>query len=266
MVEVKGLEFSEWDSFVDESEQGTIFSKTDWFKLFDIPFRLYGVYRNNNLIGGSGCFNTCAPITQFQGVLIAPQTSKYVNQLSINNEVSTALIPYLPDEFACHYTFEDVRPFLWNGYQASVRYTYIVKPDWDNLEKDTRNEIKRANINVELSDDIELFDSLYDYTFSHKGLKRTASSELIFKVFNNPFTELWMASDKSAGAMLIKDSKRYYYILGASLSTGTSSKVLWEAIKDKKEVDLVGCNNFKINTFKKGFGGHLEPYYNVKRI
>jgi hypothetical protein len=266
MVEVKEIkDMGVWDAFVESSEQGTIFCTSKWLQLFDLDYHIYSVVRNGNIIGGAGNFTNPAPITQSQGVLVAPQVSKYVNQLSVNNEVATALIPYLPDEFACHYTFPDVRPFLWGGYQASVRYTYVVKPDWNELEKGTRNEINKTDVKVELSDDIELFDSLYDYTFTHKNLKRTASTKLILRLFNTPFAELYMASDQSAGVMLIHDSKRYYYILGASLSTGTSSKVLWEAIKDKKEVDMVGCNNQLIDRFKKGFGGRLYAYYNCKR-
>ena len=84
-------------------------------------------------------------------------------------------------------------------------------------------------------------------------------------MFKNLDSELWVASDNSAAVILINDEHRSYYILGASTGNSTSSSVLWEAIKDKQEVDLVGCNDKKIALFKKGFGGELKPYYRLFR-
>lgn len=255
-----------WDKFVESSPQEAIFCTSKWLELYDdAEYHIYGVYKGNNLVGGSACFDVPQPITPFQGILVVPLKAKYTTIMSLHNEVVTALLPYLPDEFACHYEFPDVRPFLWDGWQASVKYTYVVHPDWNEVEKDTRWEIKNANVEVLQSDDIELFNSLYDYTFTQKGLKRTASIELITKLFQTIPNKLYVSSDKSSAVMLIFDSKRAYYILGASTHQNTSSCVLWEAIRDLKEVDLVGCNVQKIDAFKRQFGGRLMPYYSLRR-
>jgi len=265
MGEIRPVAEVDWDSFVDKSENGTVFCKTQWIKLFEEP-KLYGYYKGDNLIGGT-CDTGLKPITPFQGILVnPPEGMKYHNVISLHNEVSEALMDVLPDQFYNHYTFTDMRPFQWANWGIKVKYTYVVHPDWDNLEKDTRNAIRQSGIEVIRSDDIEMFDSLYEYTFSHKGLQRTAGTELLLGVYNSLNAELYMASDYSAGVMLINDNKRYYYILGASTSQNTTCSVLWEAIKDKHEIDFVGCNDKNIAHYKKGFGGKLVPYFGLVRL
>src|SRR3990167_1880747 len=102
------IDFEEWDRLVDNSPQGTIFSSTKWMSLFNEPFKLYGVYKNGNLIGGIGGFDHYMPLTPFQGVLVAPYNGKYVGLMSQHNEVSEALIDVLPKEFYNHYTYPDI--------------------------------------------------------------------------------------------------------------------------------------------------------------
>jgi lipid II:glycine glycyltransferase (peptidoglycan interpeptide bridge formation enzyme) len=197
---------------------------------------------------------------------------KYANLISYQNEVATGLLPVLPESFCNHYNFPDVRPFIWNGYSSFVRYTYVVSLDNEmetRLERDTRYEIKHSKVEVHECKDAQFFDALYEQTFTRKGLNRTASKELINKLFETMNPLMFVASDNSSATVMIQDSKRAYYILGASDGSGTSAKTLWESLvylKEHgiKEVDLTGCNDYKINLFKRGFGGKLMPYYGVQ--
>ncbi len=265
MNQVKEVCAEEWDKFVESSEQGTIFSTSKWMRLYDAKYKFMGYYKGNNLLGGAVICEPL-PITQFQGILIAPVGGKYTTTMSLHQEVANALMPYLSDEFACSPFFPDIRPFLWAGWQASVRYTYILNPDWNEVEKDTRWEIKNSKVEVKESTDIQFFDSLYEYTFQHKGLKRTASQELLDRLSHSIPYKMYVSSDNSSAVILIFDSKRAYYILGASTASDTSSCVLWNSVKDLKEVDLIGCNNKFIDRFKRQFGGRLFPYYSIKKI
>jgi hypothetical protein len=255
-----------WDDFVSKSPQGTIFCSSKWLEMYNEPYKIYGVYKGNNLVGGSAFFKDLQPITPFQGMLVESSVGKYVSVMSLHHEVATALLDILPDQFYNHYTFPDVRPFLWAGWGAKVKYTYVVHPQWEELDKDTRNVIKNTHVEVKRSEDIQFFDSLYGFTFARKGIERTASTKLIYKLWETFKPDLYIASDNSAGVLLIKDNKRSYYILGASEGTGTSAKVLWEAIWRLDEVDLVGANDHKISDFKRQFGGKLCPYYGVVRL
>src|SRR3990167_5464714 len=139
----------EWDEFVAQSPQGTVFSTSKWLNLFDRPYHIYGYYHGHNLIGGMANFDSPAPITPFQGILVKDIEMKYARGLSLYNEVATALLPFAPKEFYNHWTFPDIRPFKWAGWKCDVRYTFVVDLTdmnalWDGLEKQTLYEITHA--------------------------------------------------------------------------------------------------------------------------
>ncbi len=266
MAEVKPItKYCEWDSFVEKSPQGTVFSTTKWMNLFDEPYFIYGYYKGNNLMGGIAGFSHNQIITPFQGILVAPVEGKYTTIMSLHNEVADALIGVLPSEFTNHYTYPDMRPFLWKGFKVGIRYTYVVtgESEWD---KQTKYDVTHCDVEIIESDDIDYFDKLYGITFERKGLKRTAPSHVIKRVYQKIPARMYMAEDKSSAVILIFDSKRAYYILGASDGSGTSSKCLAVALEGISECDLIGCNDKKIGAYKKGFGGKLMSYFNVRKL
>lgn len=282
MQEVREItDYKEWDTFVDNSPQGTIFSTTEWMQLYDVPWKVWGYYKNSNLVGGICSFEKPQPLTPFQGILTIPTPDmKYANIISLQNEVATALLYVVPQEFTNHYMYPDIRPFLWNGFSASVRYTYVVDITnlsqlWANLEKSTRYDITRAQrSHIVLNKGIEGgFFLLYTETFKRKGLDVPVSESLIKKIYKIGMGySAFDAQSKEllASAIVIFDKKRAYYILAASAVSSVPSLLLWEIFKDVasmgyKEMDLVGCNDQNIALYKRGFGGKLMPYYNVRR-
>lgn len=262
------------DEFVERSPQGTIFSTSKWLALYDAQHKIDTYWKGNNAVAMLVVFETPQPATPFQGILIGDNTGmKPASIISLHNEVAEALMSVCPSEFCNHYTFPDIRPFLWKGWQAYVKYTYVVDlhdmgKAWDNLEKQTRYEIKHTETTMREKPDIEEFDRLYNLTFERKGLKRPISSDFI-RAMTTFEHGLYMTDDGEAGVLMIRDPKRSYYIFGASRGEGGSSYCLWNALleesKYRKEVDLVGCNSPKIGLFKRGFSGCLKPYYGVKR-
>ncbi len=273
--------YQEWDALVELSEQGTIFSTSRWLRLLDLPFKIYGYYKNGILLGGMANFDKPAPLTPFQGILVASSDStKYITRMSLHNEVAKALLEYAPSHFFNHYTFPDIRPFKWAGWQCDVRYTYVVDLTdmgklWDGLEKQTRYEINHARKTYQtyMTPDVSVFNSLYSETFKRKGIERPVDSEFIQRLCFTMNAALFCSctlDNIGSMAIFIEDNKRAYYILGASDDIGhTSSLTLWTAFEKSakagiKEIDLVGCNNEQIGLFKRGFGGKLIPYYGVK--
>ena len=214
------------------------------------------------------------PLTPFQGVLVAPYNGKYVGLMSQHNEVSEALIDVLPKEFYNHYTYPDIRPFLWKGYQVNIKYTYVVdmkikEEMWNNLEKDTRNLI-RQHEGIKITTDNRLeFAKMYTLTFLRQSIDIPVKIEALWLLFESMQPDIYTSED--AGVAIIKDSKRAYYLLGASIQPNQSAYVLWHALCDQylkgvKEMDLVGCNSRERGAFKKQFGGRLMPYYGIKAI
>ncbi len=276
-------DFKTWDSFVESSEQGTVFSTTKWLTLFDLPFKIYGYYKSGKLFGGMANFNKPAPLTPFQGILISGENSqmKYSTQMSLHNEVSKALIEYAPNQFYNHWQFPDIRVFKWANWQVDIRYTYVVDLTdmdklWEGLEKQTRYEINHARktYNTFMTSDVGAFNSLYSETFKRKGIERPVNSEMLQRlcwVFNAVIFCSSTLDSIGSMAVVIEDNKRAYYLLGASDDIGhTSSLTLWTVFEKSagagiKEIDLVGCNNEQIGMFKRGFGGYLTPYFGVTR-
>ena len=272
-------DLSEWDDLVEHSSQGTIFSTSKWLKTVHQPYHIYGCYQGS-LIGGMANFDKPAPLTPFQGILVRDSDMKYTSQLSLHNEIATALIPYAPSNFYNHWTFPDVRPFKWAGWSTDIRYTFVVDLTnlpavWEELEKQTRYEINHARKTYTswMTPDIGVFDGLYSETFKRKGLERPIDSDFVNRVnWNCQAVIFCTCSLDAVGSMavIIEDTKRAYYILGASGEGHTSSLTLWYAFErlakeGVKEIDLVGCNNQEIGLFKRGFGGKLVSYYGVKK-
>ena len=251
-----------WDKFVESSQQGTVFSTTKWLNLFDIPYKIIE-HEWGGIVGFlTPEFTSGYILTPFQGVLVKNIDGyKECKKLSIYSKLSNYIIDEVPKgTIYNHYTFSDIRSFIWRGWKPDIKYTFVVRPDWDKLEKQTRYEISRYDLPIEHGD-VEKLNFLYTETFKRKGMKRPVSEKFVERLCEEMNTEVY--TTENSAACLIKDNKRSYYILGASDGTGESSYCLWNAIKDLKEVDLVGCNDEKIAHFKKGFGGKLVPYYGV---
>ena len=270
----------EWDEFVENSQQGTIFSSMKWLRLFG-NYHIYGCYKGGILLGGMANFDELTPLTPYQGILVRDMPEmKYANYCSLVGEVTESLIPYAPKQFYNHWSFQDVRPFKWNGWSCDIRYTYVVDLTnldavWEGLEKQTRYEVVHARKFYDswITPDIDVFNILYSETFKRKGVERPVDSDLVRKlnwVCNAIVFCSCTVDTVGSMAVFIEDSKRAYYILGASGEGHTSSLTLWHAFERLakagiKEIDLVGCNSEKIGLFKRGFGGKLTPYYGVKR-
>lgn len=281
-------DWAAWDEFVETSKQGTIFCTSKWLNLFDIGFEGYVVLRGNEIVGGivgfdDEGFTSFGILTPFQGILYAPTNGiKKSTISSLHMEVQKALIDSVGTHVKIlnHYTVTDIRPFLWAGYEPLIKYTYIIDLTdmellWSKLEKQTRYEITRAErdgVLVNVAWHPKNFARLYELTFERKGMQPPVDRDFILKLckeFNPDIRYMERIAEDKAATLVVKDSKRAYYILGASSGGGVSSLVLWDTFgalsyQGVKEIDLVGCNDEKISNFKKGFGGRLVPYYGVK--
>jgi hypothetical protein len=282
MRKVREISKEAWDDLVKESEQGTIFCCTKWLELYEIPYKLYGCFNGDNLLGGvcgftdSHTFNSGElPLIPFQGILVAPVNSpKYTTLMSRHQEVATTIRDFLSDEYKNnvirnHYSFPDTRPFIWKGWRQGVHFTYVLdttdrKKMWSDLEKQTRYEITSSS-GVMRQWSLQYFDELYADTFTRKDMNRPISKEFLKKL-NDSF-DCRIVGTNHAMAYVVWDDKRAYYILGASDGTGSAAEV-WTMLEGVsgmglKELDFVGANDEQIGRFKKGFGGELKSYYSV---
>jgi hypothetical protein len=296
-------EYASWDSFVERSPQGTIFSTSSWLEATRCDFKIHGVYQNMELIAGvplgmrklplglkSG---EHPPLTPYLGILHEPCETKYVNQISKEKEIHAALAQTLKDHydwvrFQLHPSIVDLQPMIWAGYSSSVRYTYILHLDdltqtWEEMEKRRRNDIHRAErdgISVEKSDDFNGFFELVQKTFQRQKLQAgfcKAAFGIHDQLKNRKQSQIFIAKDEQhrpiAGVYIVWDHRRAYYLLGgydpAIGHTGASAIAMWKAIQfvaeelRLSEFDFEGSMVPAIEQFFRKFGGRLTPYYSV---
>ncbi|MBI1730857.1 GNAT family N-acetyltransferase [Candidatus Acetothermia bacterium] len=303
VVALNSSEYESWDSLVERSPQGTIFSTSSWLQATGCDFKIYGVYQNKELIAGlplgvrklplglkSG---EHPPLTPYLGILHEPCETKYISQISKEKEIQTILAPMLKDQydrlrFQVHPSVVDLQSMIWAGYSSSVRYTYILHLDdlaqaWDEMEKRRRNDILRAerdNISVVKSDDFDGFFELVQKTFHRQKLHagfRKAAFGIHALLKNRKQSQIFIASDGQhrpiAGVYIVWDHRRAYYLLGgydpAIAHSGASALAIWKAIRfvseelRLSEFDFEGSMMPAIELFFRKFGGRLTPYYSV---
>ena len=103
--------------------------------------------------------------------LIYPKGQKNNTKLAFEKEVLTNLINLLPKAnvsvLKAHHSIQNILPFVWKGFDSTVKYTYILKDILnneagllENLSSETRKNIKKDQKIVEViesEDASELF-------------------------------------------------------------------------------------------------------------
>jgi hypothetical protein len=184
----------DWDSFVEQSPQRSLFSKSWWLQAMSSNrLEILVLYKGQRIVAGMpmvrlhkyGYKKICMPgFTKMLGVLFEPPTSqKYTITLSNEMRILKELVRSIPpfDNFTMnfHYSFNNWLPFLWAGYSQTTYYSYVI-PDltdldklWDNFSRTARTEIRKAEkagIKVEESENIEECIHINTLTFGRQSL------------------------------------------------------------------------------------------------
>jgi hypothetical protein len=208
-------------------------------------------------------------------------------------------------ELSLHPTVTDIRPFLWvnygepgGHYSVDVRYTShldisdclagIADEDiaaFSRTSVSRRQEIRyarRDGVQTVEAFDAGRFVEFYRMTMERQNNPLSPSSgdemeRLLAHVQHENIGRMFVSSTAEgipgSMAVFIHDTKRAYYLFGASdpaqRDEHTGSVVLWDAFKVLRAggvtcVDLEGVNSPRRGWFKLSFGGSLLPYYEVK--
>lgn len=190
-------------------------------------------------------------------------------------------------------TVKNLLPFLWQGFNMSIRYTYRINTKESDLNtillkmSSTRRRKIKKGMNlllIEKGEVDEKFIRLIKKTFYRKGNRAPSSIELLKEVYKASLkydagiiiNALEPKNKEICGtSFFIKDNFSVYYLIGAydeRVDTNglASSLLLWEGIKIAKENDLIfdfeGSILEGVEYFFRSFGGDLVPYYEVSRI
>ncbi|HKK40928.1 MAG TPA: GNAT family N-acetyltransferase [Bacteroidales bacterium] len=138
-------EYSLWDTFVDQSKDGTIFHKTNWLRTFadwqHLKLCVAGCFKGTELTGGMAFtwkkkFGIIPVMQQpvktpFFSPVIANSQTGYLSKIESQlNATLNSLIDFLSSEFKLLQiqfppSFSDIRTFLWKDFESSVHYTYL---------------------------------------------------------------------------------------------------------------------------------------------
>ena len=268
--EIKESEFPLWDKFVEDSEQGTLFSTSLWLEVLnkypDGKAKLIGVFGSNELLGGILLYDrektflnimAYPPLTPFTTILFKEsKTSKLSKIESSQKKIITLINDYLNKNYnyialQLEPSITDIRHFLWTGWKSSVNYTYEIdlsniKYLWEKIDKDAKYEInkaKKSNVEVSESNDIDEFLVLYEKTFLKQNLKMPLNKDFLKEMFEilsrKNKCRLYLAKTKEneiiSGALTTWDDKKSYYLLAASdpvAKLGANYLLLWHIIED----------------------------------
>jgi hypothetical protein len=296
-------EYKMWDDFVCCSPNGTIFHKTFWLKSWGNNFDIFGLFKGGNLSGGIVApyrkffgekVIAPAPLSPYSGIIFPDYKGRYVSKIACEKETASELARFLSKRYKWGTlpfspSVVDMQPFIWNGFNVRVGYTYILDVSnmdecWSGMDAKRRNDITKAQKDELVVLPANSFDEVIEIvekTFQRQNIspswKETAYryyDELHKRNLCKGFICTDKQGNKLAAAFIVWDEKRAYYLLGGydaeNKHHGASAMCMWEAIKftsielGLREFDFEGSTIPQIEQFFRKFGGRLTPKYKIQ--
>ncbi len=295
-----GSELILWNEFVDNSPQGSIFSKSWYLEALHVNFKILVVLKNDRIIAGiilaKNQLNTWSNplLDKYLGVLFKEKqlgvSQKVLSeQFKALDILVSELTKYKSFDYYFHPNFQNWAAFYWKGFTQQTRYTYRVdlSISIDNIKKsfhgNLRNDLKNAlNNEIVIKQNVD-FNSFYDIinkTFLRQGSKSPYSQQWL-KQFIDEIKEkrcfVSFGAYNKLGELisvcgLVFDNKSAYFILnGIDIEKqvrGANALMIVDAIKhsQNKEInyfDFEGSMLPGVEQFYRRFGGELVPYYRI---
>jgi len=294
---------SEWDRFVDDSPQGTIFCRSWWLEaVCPKEFEILILRKAGRIVAGMPLVRRrrlayeaigMPPLTQTLGLLLEPSSAqKYEGRLSAEMDLLRETVRVIPSvaHFTVnfHHTLTNWLPFYWAGYSQTTRYTYVIE-DTSNLDQiragmanRCRNALGKAEkegIRVTPSDDIELFLDMNRKTFARQGMRLPYSETLVVRLdaacAAHHSRSIFVARDSlgrvHAAFYVVYDGKCMYGLMsgGDPVLRASGAKVLatWRAIEVAHELgipyDFEGSMIENVERFVRSFGARQVPYFQI---
>ncbi len=292
-------QYGVWNSFVESSPQGTLFSTTTWLDSFDCNYRVLACYKGDEIVGGIAfAFRKVGPLkciyiptlTRYNGIIIRDCSKlNAVRRQSVEYGVADEIVRYL----SCNYhvvnvsnsiPLKDIRPFDLNRFDITVNYTYVINLErieetWGGFKNSLRRQIISAKdaLDVTEEDNVDSLWAVYKQTFERQNIPCPMGYSEMKKLHDNLAKEdrarIFSVRDRlkniHCSSMVVYDSKTAYYLLGGASTecrgSNAYSLMLWKVIEEMsgkvKKMDLVGANIPSISDYKKKFGGSLEHYF-----
>lgn len=286
-----------WDSFISESENGTIFHYSSYLSLFDINEALC-VFINDQLIAALPLCHSEDKMSLLQKTIFVPYGGvvfKRINDIyrkkaNLRRKLLYIMIAYLQTHFVsvCFTLIgiNDVVPFLRLGFTPEIRYTYLMNLEeslfqiyssFSDRRKRELQKTEKMKISIEKTSNL----NLYNFSKSASHIKSGDYTEVIKKICSSMikkgngqcFVAINRKSEVVGGLILVWDQKRSYTIFSyyeneASLC-GIPTALHYEAMNFTKNelhlhiMDFEGSVLEGVEAFYQSFGGTQEMYFKM---
>lgn len=281
-----------WDAFVDQSPQGTIFSKTAFLRSLGAPFRRWLVQREDRTLAQWALIEDGPgrairyPYTPYQGILLAPAQQRLARQRVLDEfRLTDFLIKELTTRYtvlnsAMCWTFEDLRPFLWHHhgmpgqprFLVALRYTAVLQLQTLDPSRPTvawracrRQELRKAaQIVTSESDDVDEFLRIYQRTFVRQGLTLPESqADLVRRITHSALAGGYgrlsackVCKETAAMSLFLYDRKRAYHLFAANepehRGTGAATRLMLDNILEARHRGLFELDFVGVNSPTRG--------------
>ena len=299
------MQIKEIDSNILSEKSNSVFLSSKWLSLYGKELKCYGIFNKGGALVGGFAFKLekkLGILNLYRNLAYSPtiglffeiKSQNKAKILSENKKVLKTFVDFiekLPYHIITLYlpaNHIDMQPFYWKNFKTIPNYTYIIslKKTTEEIEKnfstERRNDIKKANkdgIETRICKDYNVVKSLILKTFDRK--QTAADKKMIDKILFNFADETNSFAFVSyrdnlpiATSFCIYDSNTSYYLMGGYDSknkhAGAGALAVSSAIKHSKEL---GINNFdfegsmlpEVESYFRGFGGELTPYYSINK-
>ena len=300
-----------WDTFVEQSPYGTIFHKWDFLHTVEkhTGYTLYplGMYTTEELMcviplffkNMHGVKVVFSPPPQtgipYLGFVLSPRLDgmklskreQRMNEIGDlfgeeikrlgANYVSISLTP----------SFNDIRPFKWNGFTIDPLYTFLIdlrKPLEEILgefnvskRKIIKKTEKSSDMHLTEGGDISLLYDLSVKRYEEQGLKFPITSKEYIEELQTLFPDhikVYYIKDKDEnilGAVMTAENRRVTLWMGSvkpDIRAPVNEFMYWEFIKKSKAenyelLDIGGADVPRLCAFKSQFNPNIETNYRI---
>lgn len=292
---------SQWDTFVDQSEQGSIFAKSFWLQAVTKGnFEIITIQNTGRILAGMPLpFSskkrkqiTNPVFTQVLGVLFAESgRGSYEGRLSEQIELTKEIIRVIPRfelfQLNFHYRFTNWTPFYWAGFQQTTRYTYVIQdistPErvMSEFAPAKRNDIKKASkvVRCDFKWKSEDFYNYHEVCLKNQGetirYTRSSFNQLSLACQKANAAQVFRAVDEEGNthaAMYIVYNASSAYMLQTAVdpyykSTSALSFLIYEAIcflsSRTRAFDFEGSMIPGAEASYRKFGGRQMPIMQI---